>query len=269
MLPATLAVFHVHSSIISHMADSSGSEGYRTRTCVQQLDRYFWPFTATNNVKEAVFTSRTIFVIFRLAAFCGLVYAALYTWREHHIRSLAYMEVWGLLLSLALYFLLVLNYCCEVQWKATHFLYELTWCVELGFTAVFWAFLYPQGEGGNVMTDVLLHGGVDAVLILDYLNNKIYFYRRHCRLILLLTLLYVLINVPISLIVFSAYRHLSYSDAWTALGLVMELLFVLLAFLFGGLLDGYKYRWLRKPLDDPLGNFDDSTVYNSESGEGH
>ncbi len=49
----------------------------------------------------------------------------------------------------------------------------------------------------------------------------------------------------------------------------MELLFVLLAFLAGGLLDRYKYRWLRKPLDDPLGHFDDSTVYNSESGGEH
>lgn len=239
------------------------------RSCVQQLDHYFWPYTAINCVKEAIFMPRAVFMLFRLAALVGLVYTAVYTWRERHIRSLAYLEVWGLLLALALYILLVLNYCCEVLWKVTHFLFELTWCVELGFTVVFWAFLYPQGEGGNRVTDVLLHGGVAAALILDYVNNKIYFYRRHCRLILLLTLLYILINVPITLIVFSAYRNLSYSDAWTALGLVMELLFVLLAFLAGGLLDRYKYRWLRKPLDDPLGTFDDSTVYNSESGGEH
>lgn len=249
------------------MANSSGSEGYTPRSCLQQFDHYFWPFNATNHLSDAIFTPKLLFTAIRLTVFIGLVYTAVYTWRDQHVRSLAYTEVWGLALAVVLYFLLVLNYCFECLWKFTHFLFELTWCVELAFTVVFWAFLYPQGEGGGLILDILLHGGVMAALLLDYLNNQIYFYRRHCRLILVISLIYVLINVPIALVVFTAYRHLGYSDAWTALGLVMELLFVLLSFLLGGLMDRYKYHWLRKPLDDPLGNFDDSTLYNSQSDE--
>lgn len=246
---------------------SSVSDFYKPRSCFQRLDHYFWPFSATNRLSDAVFTHWFLLFLYRVVALAAVVYVLYYTWLAQRTRSFAYTEVWGALLTCGLYILLLLNYCCKCLWKYTHFLYELTWCVELGFTAVFWAFLYPQGEREGLVLDVVMHGGVLGVVVLDYFNNAIYFYRRHLRAILLIALIYIIVNVPIALTVFSAHRHLNYQDAWTALGIVMEFVFMVLAFLVGALLDKYKYRFMQKPIDDPLLDFDDSTVYHSDSSD--
>ena len=95
-------------------------------------------------------------------------------------------------------------------------------------------------------------------MFLDYLNNTIYFYRRHLRAILLLSILYILINLPISLAVYQAYPDLDYANGWSALGLFLELLFLILAFLAGAQLDRFKYRFLQRAIDDPLVDFDES-----------
>ena len=244
---------------------STDSDIYVDPTLYQRLDRYLWPFDATDKLANTVFTHKVVMAVFRVVVLAGLVLVLILVVRERSTRLFAYPEVWSLFTSLALYSLLCLNYLTPRFWKFAHFFYELSWCLELSFTFIYWSFLSPLGNHWSAPSEATLHGGVFAVLLADYLNNTIYFYRRHLRVILLLAVLYILINIPVSLAVYSAYRELSYVDGWSALGLTMELLCLVLAFLAGAQLDRFKYRYMQKPIDSPLMDFEDSVYVTAQS----
>lgn len=237
---------------------SSDSDVYTEPTCFQRMDRYFWPFDATDRLTATIFTYKGVLFLYRSAVLFGLLALLFFLLQDRGARALAYPEVWGCLATTSLYFLLCLNYIWGRLWKYAHFLYELTWCVELSCSLVYWLFLYPLGSEISSWYDASLHGGITVLLFLDYLNNTIYFYRRHLRAILLISTLYILINVPISLAVYPAYRELSYANGWSALGIFLELLFLILAFLAGAQMDRFKYRFMQRPIDDPLVDFDES-----------
>lgn len=237
---------------------SSDSESYTEPTCFQRMDRYFWPYDATDRLTASIFTHKVVLFAYRLAVLFGLLSLLFFLLRDRGSRALAYPETWGCVTATGLYFLLCVNYLWGRWWKVAHFLYELSWCVELSCLLVYWLFLYPLGRDVSAWYDACLHGGIAVLLFLDYLNNTIYFYRRHLRAILLICSLYILLNVPISLAVYSAYRELSYANGWSALGVFLELLFLILAFLAGAQMDKFKYRFMQRPIDDPLVDFDES-----------
>lgn len=244
---------------------SSDSDIYTEPNCYQRLDRYFWPYDATDKLTESIFTRKGVLLVYRLVVFLGLVALLYFVFSDKGGKGLVNPETWGCVVAAVLYCLLCVNYLCGRLWKFAHFLYEFTWCVELSISLVFWLFLCPLGASLSSWYDPCLHGGICLLLFLDYLNNTIYFYRRHLRAILLICILYIIVNVPIYVAVYPSYRELSYRNGWSALGIFLELAFVVIAFLAGAQLDKFKYRYMQRPIDDPLVDFEESLHSTSKS----
>ncbi|CAG9334294.1 unnamed protein product [Blepharisma stoltei] len=215
-----------------------------TKSLFYRLDYYFWPYIATNKLSMTIFIGRKWWAVYR--SICTIICLILFGFSiilSSSFKFLLQFGSWSMILTLLFFFLLLINYHYKKLWKLTHILYEMTWCFNWTSVIIHWGIIFwMQPEGSNLYITVGLHGGLLILLILESLNNQIWFYARHLYIICILSLLYFIMIMTYSLAVEKIYDSFSFKDAKTYLILLTSLIIIILSFISGSILDKFKSR---------------------------
>ncbi|CAG9314165.1 unnamed protein product [Blepharisma stoltei] len=217
----------------------------RQRSLVQRLDLYFWPYTANNYIKYTIYFTPKCWLFFRFlgAAFCIMTFA-LSIVETPTFDFLVILADWGCVIT-SLYFSMTLyNYKYSNCWKITHFLYELSWCIDWTVVLLFWGIIYPtQTWGQSIQVTVLANGGVFIFILIDSINNQIWFFRKHVYLIVIIGFLYTLLHLIYTLAVRKVYDIVNYKNAYTYLIILGTYLMLIIIFILGAFLDKFKSKF--------------------------
>lgn len=232
------------------MDEPSSGSPYEDKGLCEQLENYFWPYTATNQVCSSLCLPRWLFGLERVAALgTNLAALGLYLrWEEG--EKYVYLTFWGLLLTLLCFSLIVLNYCYSGLWKFAHFAFELNWALISTSTVLFVIFV---PDGLNVLNSpwrIFVHASMLGAIVVDLLNNQLYFFRRHFGLIVLVGALFLGMNVVYSVLAGPVYSEFDPTTTNYYLILAVGFTFLVLAFVLGGLLDKAKIACVAKRPED-------------------
>jgi len=232
------------------MEEPSSDSLYRDKGLCEQLENYFWPYTASDQVCSSLLLPRWLFCAVRVGIFgANLASLGLYLrWEEG--EKYVYLTFWGLLLTLLCFGLILLNYCYTGLWKFAHFAFELNWALTSTTSLLFSIFISDAMTVLDSPWRIFVHASMLGAITVELLNNQLYFFRRHFGLIVLVGLLFIGANVLYSVVAGPVYSELNPATGDYYLILAVGFTFLVLAFVLGGLLDKVKISCVAKRAED-------------------
>ena len=232
------------------MEESSSSEQYRDKGLCEKLENYFWPYTATDQVCNSVCLPIWLFGAYRVLAFlanaAGLCMYLLWEGGEKFI----YFTFWCLLLTELSFSLILLNYVYSKLWKFAHFVFELNFSLTVTTTLMYWIFLANQSAVVHSPWQVYVHSCMIGTIVLEHFNNLLYFFRRHFGLVVLVGLCFICINLVYAILKGPVYSELDPTDESYYLIMSVGFTFLVLSFVYGGLVDRLKISLVAKRAED-------------------
>lgn len=232
------------------MDEPSSESQYRDKGLCEQLENYFWPYTASDQVCSSLCLPRWLFCAVRVGALgANLASLGLYL-RWEAGEKYVYLTFWGLLLTLLCFGLIMLNYCYTGLWKFAHFAFELNWALTSTTSLLFGIFLPNALSVLESPWRIFVHASMLGAILVELLNNQLYFFRRHFGLIVLIGLLFIGANVVYSMVAGPVYSEMDPANSDYYLILAVGFTFLVLAFVLGGLLDKAKIACVAKRAED-------------------